>query len=221
MWPLPPIRDDVVSLVMSPTHLYCGHLTKNVKSELQIAAFARYEFERLTHIAITNHTHHFISEHNLFHSFATIALCPPLIHEEFIRLSKASPTPHDFQLKNMQQLIWDSHYLHALEDGNHLFYVKGIKKPFYFEQYLLAHELQLKLNTLTSTYAAQLSAYKNLQGKAFRQAKLSLDLAKHEYHIAACLSRDALARMARVSSSAQEALSYPDIVTSMIGAYYI
>lgn len=221
MWPLPPIRDGVVSLVLEPTKMHCGWLERNAKKELRLRAFTSYPLESAMHCAILHNTHDFIKQYTFAHSFLVVALASPLIHEELVRLSKASPIPQDFQLKKFQHLLWDHQYLHALDDGNHLFYVKGIQKPHYFEYQLLAHELNLKLVTITSNYAAQLNAYAYMQGKAFRQAKLSIDLAKHNYDIAACLDRDTLARMLRVNADMNHVYQYPEILCVMVGSYYM
>lgn len=220
MWPAPPIREDVVSVIINAHHLHCGWLQHDEKKGLYLSAFDSYAHEHATHLSIHRHLEQFINTYQLTNSFLTIALSSPLIYQEFVCLSKASPLLADFQMKQLHPLLWDYQYLHALDDGNHLFYLKGIKKSAFFEYHLLAHICQLKLITLTSTYAAQLAAYAQLHGKAFRQSKLSLDLAKHTYNIAACFDRDALARMLHITAQARTAINFQEVLTAMIGSYY-
>lgn len=220
MWPLPPLRNDIISVIVGPTHLYCGWLHLDAKKELCLSAFARYELESATHIALYHHLANFIKQYQLTNSFISIALCPPIIYQDMISLSNASPYPRDFDTKKLHQLIWDYQYLYTLDDGNHLFYVKGIQKPHYFEYQLLAQKSDLKLIALTSMYAVHLKAYEQWQGKAFRNTKLSVDLAKCKYQIAKCLDRDAIARMIRISAHADEAKNDLEIVAAMIGSYY-
>lgn len=220
MWPLPAIRDDVVSVIISPTQMHCGWLSFDTKKGLRLIAFKSYSLEYAHQIAVCNHINTFITQHQLGNAFLSIALASPLIHEEFIRLSKASPRPHDFNTKQLQQLLWDYQYLHALDDGNHLFYLKGIKKPLFFEYQLVAHQTNLKLVAFTSSYAAQLTTYKQLYGKAFRQSQLALDLAKHNYHIAAFLTSDNIARMIQINPAASTVSNNKEIIAAMIGAYY-
>jgi hypothetical protein len=221
MWPLPPIRDDVVSVIISPTQMHCGWLNFDAKKGLRLIAFKSYSLECAHQISIYHHLADFVEHYKLTDAFLSIALASPLMHEEFLRLSKASPDAMDFNAKQFNQLLWDYQYLHALDDGNHLFYLKGIKKPHYFEYQLLAHQTDLKLITLTSSYAAQMAAYKQLYGKAFRQSQLALDLAKHNYNIASCLSRDNIARLVHVYSSASDAWHFKEVIAAMIGSYYL
>lgn len=221
MWPAPPIREDVVSIIINANHLYCGWLQCDSKKRLQLSAFKVYALEHMNQLSLQHYLQDFIDENKLAHSFLSISLASPLIYEELIRLSKASPDPIDFQSKHFQQLLWNYHYLRALDDGNHLFYIKGIKKPSYFEYQLLAHKLNLKLITFTSMYASQLAAYAHYHGKAFRNAKLSLDLEKHQYKIAASLDRDAIARMLHVDTNASIATEVPEVLVAMIGSFYI
>lgn len=221
MWPAPPIRDDVVTVIISPIQMHCGWMSFDAKKGLRLTAFKSYPLEYAHQITLYHHLDDFIAQHKLAHAFLSIALSSPLIHEELIRLSKASPNPGDFNAKQFQQLLWDYHYLHALDDGNYLFYLKGIKKPLYFEYQLLAHQTNLKLIALTSSYAAQLVAYRQLYGKAFRQSQLALDLAKHNYTIAACLTRDNIARLAQIQPAASEAWNFKEVVAAMIGSFYI
>lgn len=221
MWPLPPIRDDVVSVFISSTQMHCGWLNFDAKKGLRLIAFKSYPLECAHQISIYNQITDFIGSHKLTDAFLAIALASPLMHEELIRLSKASPQPADFNTKQLHQLHWDYQYLHALDDGNHLFYLKGIKKPHYFEYQLLAHQTNLKLITLTTSYAAQLNAYRQVYGKAFRQSQLALDLAKHNYTIASCISRDNIARLVHVYPPASDAWNFKEVIAAMIGSYYL
>lgn len=220
MWAVPPIREDVIAVIITTNHLQCGWLHLDVKKRLRLSAFAVYPLENASYLSIHNHLDHFKKAHNLTHSFLTIAADKPIVHQELARLSKASASHADFQSKQLQNLLWSYHYLHACDNGNHLFYINGIKKPTLFEYQLLAQSLQLKLITVTSLYAAQLAAYTHFQGKAFRHTKLCLDLEKNQYNVAACLDRDAIARMLSMGSYAHTIQEYPDALIGMIGSFY-
>lgn len=220
MWPAPPIRDDSVLVVIEPTHIYCGWFAYDTKKQLHLAAFESYSLEHVNQLTVTHLLNNFINLHKLTHAFVSFALSSPLMLQEFVRLSKASPTPLDFQSKQFYHTLWDYEYLHALDDGNHLFYLKGIKKSTYFEYQLVAYQTNLKLISITSCYAAQLAAYRKFYGATFRQSQLALDLAKHEYHIADSLSRDKIARLIHISPSATIAWHNTQIVAAMIGSYY-
>lgn len=221
MWPAPPIRDDIISVIISANQLHCGWLQFDKKKGLELSAFKEYPLEYTHQLTIYHHLKKFINEYNLANSFLSVVLSSPLMHEEFVRLSKASPQPLDFQLKHFQTLLWNYQYLHALDDGNHLFYVNGIKKTTHFEYQLLAHKTKLKLIAFTSAYAAQLAAYVRLQGKTFRYTKLSLDLERVEYNIADCLNRDAIARMLYINSQPRDQNPTLPILAAMIGSYYM
>lgn len=83
MWPLPPLRDDVISLVIKSPYMHCAWLNRNSKNAVHMSAFASYELEHAAYITIEHNLKQFIEDHNLAHSFLSVALTPPFIHEEF------------------------------------------------------------------------------------------------------------------------------------------
>lgn len=220
MWPQPPLRNNVVSIIITPNSIHCGWITAHKKEYLYLAAYEVHQVECTTIPAIRHHITHFVEQYHLQHSFCMVALNAPLMHEEFVRLSKASPSPGDFSHKSLYQLLWDFHYLYGLDDGSHLFYVRGIKKSVLFEYELLAKQTDLILTAVTSQYAAQLNAYAYVYGPAFRQSQRALDLIKYEYKISQSIKKETLSQLLKINPALDQTILEPSIQAAMIGMYY-
>lgn len=220
MWPQPPIRNNVVAIIITPNSIHCGWITTYKKNYLYLSAYEMHPIECNIIPAIRHRITQFVEKHRLQHSFCVVALSAPLMYEELVRLSKASPILIDFSNKSLFQLLWDYHYLHGLDDGNHLFYVRGIKKSVLFEYELLAKQADLLLTAVTSQYAAQLNAYARVYGPAFRQSQRTLDLIKYEYKIAQSLKKETLAHLLKIDTQLDCTVIDSEIRATLIGMYY-
>lgn len=220
MWPKSAQTHNLVALIVGPHSFSCALLVPSNKGALLLAAHENHALECINAPALRQHTKEFVARYQLKNSFFSIALTAPLIHEELTRLSKASPHPADFSPASLHHLLWDYQYLHGLDDGNHVFYVKGIKKSVLFEYELLARHTELVLTMVTSTYTAQLNAYARIYGKAFRQSQRALDLIKHNYKISESLNTQTVSQLLKMSSAIAPHTVDIGTQAALIGIYY-
>lgn len=220
MWPKSPQTHNLVALIVGPHSFSCALLVRGNQGTLLLAAHKSQPLEHVTAATIRSHLKQFVDQHQLAHSFFSIALAPPLIHEELIRLSTASPGITDFHQSSFGQLLWDYQYLHGLDDGNHVFYVRGIKKSVLFEYELLARHTELVLTMVTSTYQAQLDAYARIYGKSFRHSQRALDLIKHNYNISESLNTQTVSQLLKMSSAIAPHTVDIGTQATLIGIYY-
>lgn len=197
MWPLPKIQYEQICIVLDIAHATCGWVTQS-KKQLSLKAYKTIAWEQSTQI-LTQKLNAFVKENKLHNALLNIALSAPLIHEQLVRLSTASPSPYELINPQLKKMLWDYRYLHTLDDGQSLFYVCGITRPIIFAQQLLAQQTNVHLQTMTSGYMALVQSYRTLFGPAFRQSQLALDLIAHNYALEKSISSDSIARLLQIS----------------------
>lgn len=221
MWPLPPVRDEQIILSIEPTKITLGCLKKSKRAPLMLYAYASIPIDSPTVTTLNHHLEAFISKYKLDHALISIALAAPLVHEQLVRLHKATPTHNDFITPELKKMIWDYRYLHALDDNQYLFYLSGITRPALFSYKLLAHASQLHLTSISSAYMALLHAYRALFGPAFRQSQLAIDMIRTGYNIEKSLSADSIARLLHIPASLSlDVTVEKKALLTMIGLYY-
>lgn len=218
MWPLPSITDEYIALVINPTSLTCGWITDSQKHIPTLKGYQIYDCTTTSHPEALAQ---FIQAYALKYSRIGIAITTEHIHEQLIRLSHASPHPHAFLSEKFKTMIWDYRYLFALDDGQHLFYVCAMPRPFLFSKQLLAYAVNLQLTTLTSGYMAIIHTYRTLFGSAFRNSTLARDMLGFNYKLEESIKVESLLRLINISPSLSLDVSQNKIaLLTMIGLYY-
>ena len=221
MWPLPDLKNEYIALNIQPNAIACGWIDTTKKHPAVLHAYSKIPLEQFSSITLMHALKQFVDTHNLTHSFLDIALATPIIHEELIRAPHASPTNEQIIPSTLKKMMCDYRYLHALDDGQHLFYLSAIDHSILFACQLLATKNNLYARTISSSYMVLLQVYKVLCAQAFRQSQLALVLTKHEYNIEHSISVDSLSRLLYIPSTisldiGQEKLS----LLTMLGLYY-
>ena len=220
MWPLPPLIDEHVTIIINPTHLICAWISESKKQPMILKAYQSSLLDTSSVNTIAEHVNQFLMRNNLKNSFLHVALASPIVHEELLRLSKASPRPSDFNNPELKKLLWDYRYLHLLDDGHHLFYLTGISRAALFAYQLLAHKSNLTLTSITSSYMALLQSYRQLFGPAFRQSQLGIDLIKTDYQLEKSMSTDSIMRMMSIKPTVTIDVEKQKLpLLTMIGLY--
>ncbi len=221
MWPLPPIKDDIVAIVVEDTALHCGWLIPSSKQEINLKALQTYPLSSANSTSVRRHLTEFVNRHQLAGAFFSAALSTPLVHEEFITLTKASATPADLINPALARLLWEYQYLHPLENGNHIFYVHGLKKSTLAEYQILARHVGLSFTGVTSAGLAHLQAYALAQGTQVRRAQLALDLARAHYQIDHCYAPALLMRFIKLTQALEHQETQLPLVAQMLGLYQL
>jgi hypothetical protein len=221
MWPLPKIRNEYITVSLSPTQIICAWLGPHDPYPLMLKAYHAASIDAPTATIIEDHLHQFIKTHQLSHAFLRIALATPHLHEQLMRMACATPTIQELSTSDLKKMMWDYRYLHPLDDNQYLFYVCGIAQPTLFMHQLIAHKTNLHLATLTSSYMALLQSYRTLFGPAFRQSGLAIDMIRHNYKLENSISLDSIARLVRIPPALSIDLHTQKLnVLTMIGLYY-
>ncbi len=194
MWPLPKIQYEQICINIDEQNATCAWIRITPKKQFALKAYTTIAWNKSAHL-LAQELISFIQSHKLDHALLSIGLSAPLIHEQLVRLSTASPSRIDFANSSLQKMLWDYRYLHTLDDGQSLFYVCGASRPLLFAQQLLAQKTHTHLMNITSGYMAQLQAYRTIFGAAFRRSQLALDLIAHNYALDKTISTDSIARI--------------------------
>jgi hypothetical protein len=190
MWPLPKIQYEQICLTIDSSNATFGWITQS-KKQPTLKAYKTIAWEKSNHI-LTHALDNFVQEHQLHNALLAVALANPLIHEQLVRVSTASPSAHELASGQLKRMLWDYRYLHTLDDGQSLFYVCGIARPLLFSHQLIAQQTALHLLNMTSGYMALINAYAKIFSAAFRQSQLALDLLAHEYQLEKSISVDSI-----------------------------
>jgi hypothetical protein len=201
MWPLLPIQDRQIQVIIQPDAIICGLIQSSKKYPCVLTAFEKISCTSSTFCSRAQAIKQFVVHHKLTHAFLSIALEPPFIIEQLIPLSKASASREELSNPTLKKLIWDYRYLHGMDNGNHLFYACGIPTHTLVGMQIISKKAGLNLITVTSTRTTLIHAYKALFGPAFRLAQLAVDLQRTNYALHTSISNDSVSRLLHIQPS--------------------
>jgi hypothetical protein len=194
MWPLPKIQYEQVCLTIDASNATLAWLTESSQKQCTLKAYTTIAWDKSNHI-LAKELYYFVQKNRLQNALMNIALATPLIHEQLVRLSTASPQVGQLGSSMLKRMLWDYRYLHTLDDGQSLFYVCGITRHILFFYLLLAQQSNLHLMNITSGYMALINMYAKIYGPAFRRSQLALDLLAHDYQLEKSITLDSIARL--------------------------
>jgi len=201
MWPLVPIQDKQVHVIIQPDAIICGLIQSSKKYRRILTAFQRISCNSSTFCSRAQVIKHFVARHKLTHAFLSIALEPPFIIEQLVPLSKSSVNQEELSNPTLKKLIWDYRYLHATDNGNHLFYICGVPAHTLVGMQIISKKTDLHLIAVTSMRMTLMHAYKALFGPAFRRAQLAVDLQRTNYDLHTSISNDSVSRLVHIPTS--------------------
>jgi hypothetical protein len=207
MWPLPPLKNELVSFIFDQDHLACVWLrqTKAQPPLLTLQAYQRVTLENMCDQAsITNptgivkHINAFLHDHRIDNSFATFALSPSHITQKYITLTHATPTPTDFALTTEQHINWEYDYLYPTDTNKYVFYLCGINHPILLQYKLIAMRTSMNLLSISTQDIALLQVYQHMHGDAFRNTQLALDMIAHDNKPQALFTDESIQRIVHI-----------------------
>ena len=149
----------------------------------------------------------FVVNYKLENAFFSLCITGPKVEERLTRLKKATPTTSDFTYLGLQKFIWDFSYLYTDEQGEHVFAISGIKREQLFQYQLLALQLSMNLVTITTPLNTLLHIYRYMQGPAYRQAKLGMDLQEHHNKLESYFTQAMSSRIIQVNQSIESKIA--------------
>ena len=210
MWPLPKLKNEIITLSLSPTELALAWITKEKKRN-------KPALKALKKIPITNcafennvvfnptflysHVADFLTYHSLHNAFITCALSGPTIFENIVAFTTTTPTPGDLNLENSHKKIWNTHYLYPTENAQFQFYVAGIPRELLFQYQLFTQSVSLNVLTITTPFAAQLQTYQHIHNNAVRQEQLAYDMKQYNNDLSKTLTTNSLEQLVRIDSA--------------------
>lgn len=218
MWPLPKVQYEQICLALTTTDATVCWISSSPKN-LSLQSYSSIAWNG-SWPTLIKELNVFVQKNNLHHALLNIALAAPLVHEQLVRFSTASPSPHELITPPLKKMHWDYRYLHTLDDGQSLFYVCGIARPTLFAQQLLAQQAQVHLMNVSSSYMALVQSYRTLFGSAFRRSQLALDLITHNYALEKSISNDSIARLLQINPALHLDLNEHKVsLLTMIGLF--
>jgi len=206
MWPLPPTKNELISITANPQHIACSWIKRSRKKPLlELRAYKRMPLQHLEleKLILFNPTKikkfitNFVHTYNLEHAFAALALRGPGIVEHFVPHASTTSTDNLIPANQRKHMHWQHTYAYPYEDAS-IFYVCGIQQPILLQYQLLAIATGLNLLSITTERMALLNVYKHMYGSAFRHAQLGLDMVRHNNMIEQVFAHNALARMLHI-----------------------
>lgn len=208
MWPLPPINNNYVSIIINPHAIVCSWIQKTGSVSFELKAYNHTPLHHLesAQSILFNPTYisgriiTFLKTYNLNHAFVILGISGPTIVESIIELPIASPTPQDFHFPKLRSLIWDYRYLYPL-DHRFAFYLCGISREHLAQYQLLAITTRTNIIGITTERMALLKLYQHRHGAAFRYSQFARDLQHHSNNMHDLFSTDTLRRLLLIKPS--------------------
>ncbi len=209
MWPLAPIKNELVTITLSPQYITCSWIQPhNKRTPFALAAYQKTALDHLeleqsiifNPTKIQQYINNFLEQYNLNNAFVACSCAGPGIREKIITLNIASPKPKDLTSAGLKKIMWDYRYLHPVHNNQFAFYVCGISRELLFQYKLLAIALGINLTTITTEFMALLHLYKYLYGNAFRYSQLAIDMQKHNNKLEKNFTHETIRRMLHISS---------------------
>lgn len=192
MWPLPTLQNELVTIIVDSSHIYLGVIKANASRNTPFVLHA-YRVISIQNAALDTYIYNisfvekqikaFIANYNLENAFFTLCITGSKIEERLVRLKKTTPSYADFIHLGLQKFVWDFTYLYTSEQEESVFAVSGIQRELLFQYQFLALKLGINLVTITTPMHPLLHLYRYVQGGAFRQAKLGVDMQAHNHQL--------------------------------------
>lgn len=225
MWPLPHITQQHTYFAIHHNKIICAWIQKsslNQRLVLQAYEVIPYTSKIPILSMVTQKIVQFLARHDLKNSSAHISLMPSTLYENCFIFNKASPSFDDFGKPGFKKFQWHYTYLHPLEDGNHHFYFCALNPAELFYYQLLLLSAGLHIARITSSYIAQLNAYRALYHNAFRHCQLATDMARTNYNLEQLFTCDIIARLIYIPSHCSITLEKERAtLSSLIGLFYL
>ncbi len=209
MWHLlPKIRNELVSIVLTPRYLACSWIkTMSGHKPFELKAYRYYNLPPTAFhhsvvfnpTRIKNYIQNFLMHHNLRDAFIALSVTGTGIVDKVTPLTIASPTKKDFKLPELENCLWDFYYLYHTQEAASAFYVSGIKHELLFQYKLLAIATNTHLVSITTQGNALLNLYSYVHGKAFRHAQLAVDMTKHNNELLSLFTPEILRRLLHIN----------------------
>ena len=223
MWPLPRMRDELVTIVINSTHLSLGIIKKNFSSNapFMLSIYRSIPIQYSVHKKtiynakfLETHIHSFIKTYGLEDAFFSICIGGEQIDERLVMLHTTLPTHDDFSYFKLHTLAWDYCYLFPHERGEFVFSISGIQQELLLQYQLLILSLGINVVTLTTQFNSLFSLYRYMKGSAFRQASLAQDMYMFENRFERYFTTEMCNRIVQTMHPVDQ-----EILLAMIGLY--
>ncbi|MDP3889006.1 MAG: hypothetical protein Q8Q25_00490 [bacterium] len=213
MWPLPTIKNELVSFILNEDNLICAWIRQNkTQPRLTLQAYRHIALDTIGNEAsITNPSvivkqfKTFLHDYHLCNAFATLAVAPLHVIQNYITLAHATPKSTDFApwINMQKQTSWEYEYLYPTDTNEYVFYLCGIKNSILLQYKLIALRLPLNLLTITTQDMALLHVYQNKYGNTFRKAQLAIDMVAHNNMPSTLFTHETIQRIMHIPSTVQ------------------
>ncbi len=180
MWPLPPISNKAVHIILHPEKLICYYIAWQ-KDMLQVS---QQQFDlNIDEIILYNPTglvqaiYTFIKQYKLSHAYSYFVICKPLMTERIIDHINSHA-----QLEDLIEPTYHMHHQHQYlgpHQKKYSFYICSISKALLFQLKIIHNRLPLYLQAIRPALSVQYDVYEQLQRKPISQAQL-VDAIDHQ-----------------------------------------
>lgn len=187
MWPMPTIRNDIITAYLDHKQLHLAHVTTH-KKNMVIAhvthkPHSTYNHDH-THIlnthTLNHHLHEFIQQHQLAHARIAWAFAPPIINATYHTLATMTPQKADLQPLIPAHNFWRYSYLFQTTETLAYYYFCTIPPEIMTQTYIISLQNNLHSVLISSDFLSRLTLYKQYHTSSFRPAQLALDYQHHE-----------------------------------------
>lgn len=203
MWPIPPLQNEIVSIVFSKNTIACCWIKKDDHIRFSVKAYKKYilsglELEKnmiFNPTAMKKYITPFLQEHNLLHAFLLFSIDESILTEYFIAMPTSTPSITDFTKFRSNTLLWGYQYIYPNDEGSSIFYVYTIARATLLQYQLCAIANQYNLIAIIPKTIALLSFYQSIFNSAFRTSQLALDMMQNQNKVEDLISYDNVNRL--------------------------
>lgn len=227
MWPFGRKKNELVTVSITPQNLSCSWIEKlsNRQAPYTLMAYTRTPLKQLEFsqavvfnpTIIKKHITSFLKKHHLIGRPVVLSVSGPKVLEKIVLTKTASPAIDEYNIPKLCTLNWNSLYLCPSQKGGFDFFVCGMKPEHLFSYQLLAQSSGINIAAIVTGKLAQLHLYKHLQGSAFRQNKLSLDLLSQKYELNSLFNSNTIEQSMSISKELGIDINkeYPFLTTNL------
>lgn len=225
MWPLPPINNKHVHILLHPDHVSCYWITKNKNREACIEAFQQYDIPFLSDDIIYNPTFlqqiitTFIKEHNLQYAYCHYVLHKPFIHEQLVSHTNSYAKLKDLTNQHNAHITYDYSYIGPYED-RFLFYLCSISQPLLLQLKMLHMRMPLYLQTVYSSLTTQCNLYTHVHRSRYNQTQLIQAIDQEEISIKDLFSLELLQKYIQTKCPEAYDTNLVYVIGSFLGSHY-